>query len=214
MKTFSYTFGAGETKQFPSGRFFIAITAGDAINVDFKRSQVKLDESAQGVTSGYFVDFEDKGFDLVEIYSATAQTVKVAISHGTGGFNITSQIVTDILGGTIDEVKPVNGGVSVNSAYGTTSNSLVTIVTPAANTNGVEVTGAILLNGGSANTIRVMYDTSAPALYYNGVGIIGVQASNENKCLSYPIIIPAGYGLYKMAGSATSHSYEVVYDIL
>lgn len=216
MKTFSYSFGAGETKQFPSGKFFILITAGDNVNVTYKKHNTTLDESAQGVQSGYFFEAPD-GFDLVEIYSATAQTVKVAISKGgSGGFNISSTVLT---GGVIDEVKPTILGETSYNRY-SASSAMNTIVTPAANINGIRLTSVTLYNAVSAFS-SLLFKTSAPTGFNDG-NVIGYSYAYEAGGVQrshiltvMPVVIPAGYGLYEGSNSASNiTAVSLTYDLL
>lgn len=211
MKTFSYTFAAGETMHFPSGKFFIVITAGDALNVDYFRNVQKLDESAQGVTSGYYAEF-DEGFDSIQIYSATIQTIKIAISKGSsGGFNISSTIITDILGGVIDEVKPYTLSTFFDVYLGT---ALQTIVTPAANTAGIRIDNITMGAWGATGFARVMHKTSAPVSPSDGYALaVGYTNSYVDK-INTPIIIPSGHGLYAQANVANAAYVTVAYEAL
>jgi len=100
MKTFEYLFSAGETKTFPGGTFFVLVTATSGVDVQYLKNNTSLNEDASGVTSGYEFEYEE-GFNFVKVTSATAQTVKVAVSRGNGTFNVSSSILT---GGLLDEI--------------------------------------------------------------------------------------------------------------
>jgi len=219
MKTFNYTFNAGETKQYPSGKFFILITAGDDVNVTYKRNNGEIDESAVGVQSGYYVELDD-GFDLVEVYSATAQTVKIAISKsGSGGFNISSTVLT---GGVIDTIKNVTPVTLTTHARSVSyvGTTLQTIVTPASNINGIRIDnlGFILLN--IAGVANIISKSSAPINYSDAnanilatCNVTGTYAGMVDK-INTPIILPVGVGLYMMANIDNVATAHIDYEIL
>lgn len=117
MRTFQYTFAPGETKVFPGGRFLILITAANPVDVDYFVGGSNNNENATGVLAGYFYDVEDgKEFTSVRINSAAAQTVTLAISRGSGGYNIASTIITG--GGFTDPVQINNNLNTDNGTHG------------------------------------------------------------------------------------------------
>lgn len=219
MQTYEYTFSAGETKVFPSGQFFILIDASSGVDVDYFKNNTNINESASGVTSGYFYRNEN-GFDTVQVTSATGQTVKLAISKaGDGGYNIASQIIS---GGTVDlinEITPQTSGITSYHRLNT-SDALNTIVTPASNTNGILVTAISTYS--DTCFVRVMFNTTSPTGYLDGVNI-GPQVYTPStdsvnryfaQC-AMPIIVPAGYGLYERSNSNTNTSgADVTYTVL
>ncbi len=98
MRTFDLTFTPGETKVLPGGRFLILLTAVTGVDIDYFVGGTNNNENATDVTSGYFYEQDDTPFTSVRITSALAQTIKVAVSRGKGGFNTTS---TTLNGGTL-----------------------------------------------------------------------------------------------------------------
>ena len=219
MKTFNYTFSAGENKTFAGGKFFIVITAGDAINITYLKNFTQVDETAQGITSGYYFE-SDEGFDTVQVYSATAQTVKAGVSKsGSGGFNISSQIIT---GGTLDGITPITLGTSFEFLSNSTT-TLFTVVAPSSNINGVRVNTAqvnVYLGGGYI--ARFMAKTSAPTARNDSSADTICMASSgaagegsQMVRMETPIIIPAGKGLYfwtndNSSGADNYCNYEVL----
>lgn len=111
MQTIQETFAAGETKRFyVPGQYFRILTNTNPVDVSFLRSGRKTGENASQVDAGYYAQ-PDGGFEAVEIYSATAQTVKIAIAMGTGGYDR-----------TIGSVSILNtGGVFAGSAPAVTN---------------------------------------------------------------------------------------------
>jgi len=90
MRTVEVTFAAGETHQFPGGNFFMVLEAPAPVDVQFFRHGTQVDDKAVAVEAGFIAQPKRRGdglaFDSVEITSATAQTVKVVISQGTGSY--------------------------------------------------------------------------------------------------------------------------------
>lgn len=90
MRTVEITFSAGETHQFPGGNFFMILEAPSPVDVQFFRHGAPVDDKAEAVEAGFIAQPKRRGdglaFDSVEITSATAQTVKVVISQGTGSY--------------------------------------------------------------------------------------------------------------------------------
>jgi hypothetical protein len=102
MLTTSIVIGAGQSVKFSDlGNFVRVLSAAEPVTVRTFRNGQVLTEAA-GVSGGYAEQFEiDKPFNEVEIYSATAQTVQIAIRLGqvvyfdqapTGTANIVAQV--------------------------------------------------------------------------------------------------------------------------
>lgn len=151
------SFGAGETKRFTlPGRFFLVMTAASGIAISFFRNRQRLQETVQGITTGFSFD-TPLGFDEFEITSASAQTVTVLVSEGQVGFNAVniSNVVT---------VKP-----EVKSAIGqtmrTVTNSSSTIIG-----YGTSKRACIVQNNNSVGSIWLNF-VSAPAVVGQGLKI-------------------------------------------
>lgn len=239
MKTFNLTFTAGETKQLPSGVHLELITTTDAVNITYKKNQTELNEKATSVNAGYFftmpktskpiydesrkivVGFRDvfDTFDLVEIYSATAQTIVVGITQGDGGSRSTA---TNLVGGTVDTVtNPLQPQTLSSSDVRALGSTLVTLVTPAANTAGVRIDSINFTRHTNDGSARLMSKTSAPSSYSdNAARTLLWTFQNATVALytwdsiTLPVIVPAGEGLY-LQGSAANVSWSSVnYEVL
>lgn len=106
MRTFDLTFTPGETKVVPGGIFLVVISATNPISIDYFVNGTNNNENAVNVESGYYYENINGGFTSARITSATAQTIKVAVSRGKGGY---SAGASSLVGGTIDTVS--NGEV-------------------------------------------------------------------------------------------------------
>lgn len=112
MRTFSETFAAGEAKKLNLvGSYFRLLTTSGAVDVKFLRQNMSVGDSASQVEAGYYA-IPEGGFDAVELTSATAQTVKFAVTRGRGGYDRVIGDVTTILATTVTNT----AGVSVGAA--------------------------------------------------------------------------------------------------
>lgn len=87
MRTISYTFAAGEIKFIDIFGSYFRLLAGLGLRVDYVRNNYNVGESAYSVDAGYYAKVKD-GFDRIVITSASAQTVKIAVSSGEGGYDL------------------------------------------------------------------------------------------------------------------------------
>lgn len=110
-----------------SGTYFRLLSAPAVVDVTFYRGNQPV-ASATGMDTGFFCK-PDGGFDRVDIYSGTAQTVKVMLLDGDAGydhFNVdissaVSALAVTVSGttsttiaqsGTVTEATPVSVGTS------------------------------------------------------------------------------------------------------
>lgn len=98
------------------------------------------------------------------------------------------------------------------------ASTLFTIVAPAANVNGILVTGGFMFKSGAGDSYRLMYKTSAPSAW-NDATAIGIRfmvaASGEIGLEIDTFIVPPGYGLYEQAnGSAVNTGCDLNYRVL
>lgn len=206
INTFSDSFSAGETKTYTGGRFFLLFSVTDEVDIEFFTPEGTSLGVAVGMTSGFNVDMLEptsKQFGFCKITSATVQTIKVIIGDSRAQIFKTS---TEINGGNLD---PWTLGASKYERY-SASTAVNTIVTPAANVNGIELITALCgsnaataYNGGECRS-TLMAKTSAPS------GITDTTAhrilfSNNGitDSIRHPIIIPAGMGLYEVSDHAS-----------
>lgn len=142
MKTFSYSIGAGETVSFPGGKFFMLIDSTDPVDVTFQLNNSHLDESGTDVLAGYKARPKD-GFDLIHIYSATAQTIKVGITRGQGDYDRSAGSVdaSIVKGATIAHSKVTCNGASTLIAAASATRKAINIVNAGTTTLYIGATG-------------------------------------------------------------------------
>jgi len=148
MKTFSYAFGAGDVRTYPGGRYFRLMGTTSAVDVNFYKDNQKLDESAVGVEAGYYAIPKD-GFDYCRITSAAAQTVKAAITRGTGGYDRTVGDVnaTPVLATTIVTADKTIGTSATLIDAGSSGRQSVTMYNAGSNPIYVGPSGVTTANG-------------------------------------------------------------------
>ncbi len=83
MNVAEITITAGEKRQIQGGRFFKLLDTDSQVDVVFKVNNQPL-YKAIGVKGG-FEARPEVNFDMVEISSATTQTIKYGVSYGEGG---------------------------------------------------------------------------------------------------------------------------------
>jgi hypothetical protein len=88
MKTVQETWGVTEEKRFViPGRYFRLISTSSPVDVEFFQGGRHLsEETAIGVEAGYFA-IPPKGFSEFKIVSALGQTLKFAVTGGSGGYD-------------------------------------------------------------------------------------------------------------------------------
>jgi hypothetical protein len=86
MKTKYLTLAAGQTIHVDDiASYFHLLETSAPVNIFLLRDGGIFDE-ATDIEYGYFAEPE-QGFTGIEIYSATAQTIKIATARGRGGYN-------------------------------------------------------------------------------------------------------------------------------
>lgn len=95
------------------------------------------------------------------------------------------------------------------------NNGLNTLITPAANTDGIVICQATISSGGS-NETALYADTAAPSNVSDNTKRRFLYSQNKDVTeLAAPIIIPAGLGLYFYSnGAGNENNCNVVYDTL
>jgi len=92
MRTITHDAGAGSAVKFHEiGNYFHLLETESAVDVRFFKNGAIFAE-AIGMEGGFFSQ-PVSGFDAIELASAGAQTIKFAISDGTGGYNRTTGTV-------------------------------------------------------------------------------------------------------------------------
>ncbi|MBZ0105529.1 MAG: hypothetical protein K8H84_07840 [Sulfuricella denitrificans] len=111
MRTISNTFaGAGSWRLAIPGRYFRILNSSSPVDVTFfKNGSPGL--KAEAVESGYYA-IPREWFDGVEITSASAQTIKIGISDGDGGYDSSVITTSALLAATINDAAPVVVGVA------------------------------------------------------------------------------------------------------
>jgi hypothetical protein len=97
------------------------------------------------------------------------------------------------------------------ASYVDTSAALKTLVTPAANVNGLVIRSAgIVMSGGSCSLFA---DTAAPSSAGDTAKRALLGARSTSALLPYQVYVPPGYGLYLWPDSATNR-LNVTWDLL
>lgn len=114
MRTIKNTFSAAGSWQCGiGGAYFRILDSSTPLDVNFyQRGQVVA--QAEQVDIGYY-SIPKGGFDRVEIISAAAQTVKLGISDGNGGYDATIIKSSVIMASTIVDNAPVTVGVAATA---------------------------------------------------------------------------------------------------
>ncbi len=119
----------------------------------------------------------------------------------------------------VDKVSPHEIGDSVYYSSDT-STSLITIVTPSTNVNGVVISNASLFSVSGDGSARLMVKTSAPVSWddSNALSVSAIRLSGGNFAGAdnavMPVAIPAGYGVYFQKDSAFTHLADITYKVL
>lgn len=92
MKTLSITFTPGQRIPFEGvGNYFQLLETSAGVDIEFMRDSA-VTAYALNMEFGYYIK-PDKGFTGFAITSATAQTIKVVVGNGDGGYNRSSGFV-------------------------------------------------------------------------------------------------------------------------
>lgn len=201
MRTYSLSFAGGDEIVVRGGTYLRLLSTTAVVNMTVWRSGGLLAEFSSVQQGLAWESLNDKGelfpFDEVRIASATAQTVQVAIGFGRCFNDATSGNVT-ITGGALTPTT-----LSGTAAYerNSASAALGTIVAPATNVNGVRINlGWVTANGIDS---RLMIATAAPGTWQDGACVLFHRSgSSSADCLSFPVLVPAGYGIYEQASGA------------
>jgi len=93
MRTVIHNAGAGSAVRFSiGGNYFHLLETVAAVDIRFYRGGGIFAEAVS--MEGGFYSQPEKGFEEVEIVSASAQAIKFAIADGTGGYNRTTGSVS------------------------------------------------------------------------------------------------------------------------
>lgn len=214
------------------GNYFVIMDSDAAVTVTIKQNRNPIGV-ANNVTFGFAFGPTKTPFTDVSIYSATTQTLKLAFTDDpvlyqklVGEVSIAGTLPAFATNPDINQiVQPVNIlrqpalDISVTSYQRTSAASaLNTIVTPAANVSGVEITNLALRADNSAQ-VRVMIKQTAPAAWSDGTVIARIIATGGSQYQSHNMAqrlkIPGGYGLYEQSDSATgTTAVDLAYEVL
>lgn len=232
MQTFVQTFAGNQTWVLNvPGKYFTTLQCTNPINVRFYLGgkQLDLGQISQllaglEVTLGDIADTR-AAFDRVELDITGPDTVAVGIGNGQARYNRSQGTVQVV--GTV----PVSGPLTdaqlrasvvdvrerpeaptgfLSSTGSIAANTPITLVSPAANTNGVifQFAACSDLN---ATTIEMVFlhKASAPTTIYDGTplcvsDIVGLTTTQYamNGRLETPAFVPAGQGIYYITGAA------------
>lgn len=205
LRSFQDSFGAGDIKQYSCGGYFTIAASSDEVDIELFSQRGNSKGVIQNVAAGFW--FEDEDITHVQVTSASAQTIEVISGAGKVGINKTT---TSINGGELD-FNTHDVDTYLNGAVDTT---LVTIITPAANTGGIVVYGAHSVSNTAGHIGRFMYKTSAPSSATDGKTIHMSTTISPICNITMPFIIPAGNGLYLQGLHAQCGLYSINYKVL
>lgn len=216
-------FNAGESKLFAiSGQYFELIDATNPVDVllsDVNGAQRGVMRSAEAS-----FNLKDTDFATVQLYSATAQTIRFAYGTGeagtrraAGAVSIVGDVAlnpatlaalesTDLNAATLNALTRPLAPTASWSAYGAfTANSNETIFAAGANVNGAIVLEAYVDGVGTAIMAPAfLAKSTAPASVVDGQVVFkgplltfaGSLYFVGGETLQHPVFVPAGRGLY------------------
>lgn len=218
----SVTFGAGESRLFAmSGNYFEIIDAPSPVDVIL--SAYTGEQRARMSQAG--ASFYSKGveFGVIQITSASAQTIRLAYGSGetgtrraTGSVTISGAVALDAA--TLAALEQINVRPEASTGNFASATNVAAgsnqIFAPGANPNGVLLQLAQeYAFAGSGIQLSLLSKTSAPTGPVDGEAV-AVPAypggGFANLVLPSAVIIPAGHGLYLWA-TAASTSRQAAY---
>lgn len=217
-------FNAGESKLFAiSGQYFELIDATNPIDVllsDVNGAQRGVMRSAEAS-----FNLKDTDFATVQLYSATAQTIRFAYGTGEAGTRraagavsivgtvpVTGPLTDAQLRAAVVDVRdrPEGANGFFSSTGGIPANSPIALINPGTNTNGVIFQYAACSDiNASAIDMVFLHKASPPTSIYDGTplcvsDIVGLTTTlyAMNGRLETPAFVPAGQGVYYITGAA------------
>jgi len=144
VKTYDIIFTAGQVIPLQiGGNLFYLLDTAAPVSIDFTQNQ-SIQATAQGVEQGFW-DSPAGGFQGLILSSATAQTIKVGIGSGTGGY------------------QRISGAVSLTGQQGVFTQTQATVTN--ANLQILAANAArkslLIQNNDAAATMRVTVDGTA-----------------------------------------------------
>lgn len=221
-------FNAGESKLFAiSGQYFELIDATNPIDVllsDVNGAQRGVMRSAEAS-----FNLKDTDFATVQLYSATAQTIRFAYGTGEAGtrraagavsivgtvpVTVSNQQTLDAA--TVDNIKrPILPSASWRDASTIVGNTPLTIFAPGANTNGAVIISMDAYDFNSLNSVQAFVAKSSPPVGVNDGEVIAQShmsaAFSANFFLrigrEVPTRIGPGLGLYFIGSTSGTAGY-------
>lgn len=239
MRTIGVVLAAGVTQELAVyGKYFRLMTTVGAVDVQLM-SKGRVVEEATNVQAGYY-DQPASGFDGVRITSATSQTIQIAVTNGTGGYDRSTGDVNVLPGGVIGVQGPralsgvpvladlpvltrdVGGypASSFSSSSALAAAGTEAVFLPAANPNGaILYERQVTTNSAAVGTIVLLAKSSAPATFSDGVCHYMINnvagAMQVGGVIDKPVFIPAGLGLYFRSDQLETFARRfVTYSIL
>jgi len=181
MQQFIQAIGAGGAWQLQSGGdHFRLVSCPDPVNVKFYRGGMEV-ASATGMDTGFYLK-PAGGFERVDITSATAQTVKIMIIDGDGGYDHFNVDITGTATLTVKQATTVSDPAAV-----TVGTAATALVAASATRRGLRITNAGSVDvylGGAGVTVADgavkiaagqtwVENEAAPAAWYGIAGTAG-----------------------------------------
>lgn len=182
MRTITHNAAAGSAVSFYEiGNYFHLLETTGPVDIRFYKNGAIFAE-ASSMEGGFFSQ-PLNGFDAIEIASASAQTIKFAVSDGTGGYNRSMGTVTV---SNFPNQPGTQGATTQAAATVTNASGTLLAARPARRLLIVQnnhATGNIFVTtGGSAATVAngikiapgglIMLDVFAPVAAINAIGDI------------------------------------------
>ena len=223
IENLTVVMGAGESRIFMvSGEYFEILEAPDPIDVLLSDINGAQRARLYQASASYFSKGVD--FAVIQITSATAQTVRVVYGTGesgtrrtTGSMTISGAVALDaatLLALENVKVDPIDANLRPSSVGALGAGGVSTLMTPAQNPNGAIVLSASILevNGAAANGASLIAKAGAAPVSLADGEVLMVMGSTWNNGantggfvnLPGPRSIPAAYGLYVITNAAMS----------
>lgn len=222
IELITVAFAAGESRLFAmSGEYFEIIDAPSPVDVvlsDFSGAQRA--RMAQAAASFYSKGVQ---FGVIQITSASAQTVRFAYGSGetgtrrsTGSVTISGAVALDAATLAALEqinVRPEAPTASFNNQTAMAANTAQQVFSAASNVNGAILLGACLMSyAASTSQPSLVAKATTPTSVTDGdVLLLGGHDTNANRAfvqLSIPQFIPAGLGLFYITNVGETESFR------
>lgn len=196
MKTYKIVIGAAETQVLKVSGWHFRILAAEA-PVDVKLTYSGNAESTAVAVDQGFWSSPTRGFDQVEITSATAQTLKICVAQTESGYDAIASSVT------------IAGGVTLNGGSIAVSEQQYTTLAHSAALNvGTTATPVVAAKAGRGG-LRV-FNASVNTIYLGGAGVTAANAAIRLDPFGYMDETQAASAAWYAVASAAASELRVM----